>query len=117
VTAQRLAVPRTWRAGSGDELVGEAGDWLVTDQEGGERTVRDEVFRRLHRHLDGDRWVRVGSVRARRVGAAEEVRSLEGVVTAHPGDWVLTDDEGGSWPVSDDYFRSAYAVDAPEPGA
>ena len=75
----------------------------------------DGAFRAMHRHIDGDRWERVGSVRARRVQTREEVATLEGVVTALLGDWVLTADAGGSWPVSDDYFSSAYAFGDREP--
>lgn len=115
VSAKRLDRAHRWQTSTGETLTGTAGDWLVTDASGGQRTVKDGAFRAMHRHIDGDRWERVGSVRARRVQATEEVATLEGVVTALPGDWVLTADAGGSWPVSDDYFSSAHAFGDREP--
>ena len=115
VSAKRLDRAHRWQTSTGETLTGTAGDWLVTDASGGQRTVKDGAFRAMHRHIDGDRWERVGSVRARRVQTREEVATLEGVVTALLGDWVLTADAGGSWPVSDDYFSSAYAFGDREP--
>lgn len=38
----------------------------------------------------------------------EQVTSAEGEETAVAGDWIVTDDRGNSWVVSDDYFEANY---------
>ncbi|MEN0072318.1 MAG: hypothetical protein AAGC63_15175, partial [Propionicimonas sp.] len=48
VTASRLTAPHSWRTATGERLVGAPGDWLVTDEAGGTRTVTDASFRATH---------------------------------------------------------------------
>lgn len=53
------------------------------------------------------------SVRARLVTQPENIHTREGVVAAAIGDWVLTDDLGNSWPVSETHLQRHYAETTP----
>jgi hypothetical protein len=108
VTATKLTEPITWQTAAGDTLPGAIGDWLVISPEGGTRTVTDPSFRRTHVHIEGDTWKRVGTVTARRATATETIVTTEGETTAQPGDWVVTDTEGASWPVRHETFTKTY---------
>lgn len=108
VDAHRLAQPLDWTNGSGDTLKGEAGDWLVTSPEGSRRTVTDGQFRASHEFVSDDLWRRRGEVTAERVEVKTEVITREGRAMAHPGDWVVTSEDGWSWPVRDVVFRASY---------
>lgn len=115
VTARRLDAPVTWET-AGQELHGQAGDWLVTSEAGAERTVADAQFRRTHEHLTGNVWRRTGEVEAVRVEIPTRVDTLEGPVLAQAGEWLLRADDGSRWPVADDVFRRSYLpVDSEEP--
>lgn len=48
-------------------------------------------------------------VSARQIASQETVQTREGPVVADPGEWVLGDDEGNLWPVSDAHLREFYA--------
>lgn len=108
VRAEQLVAGLTWRNASGDELSAAAGDWLVVDQHGDERTVRDGEFHASHAHLGGNRWRRVGEVRAWRVGETTAVRTIEGEAVARPGDWIVQGCGGERWPIGDDQFQRGY---------
>lgn len=101
VTARQLPEPRDWVTKAGDTLHGKAGDWLVEGPDGAERTVADEKFRASYEEIAPGQYRRVGVVTARQVSAGESVATLEGSATARPGDWVVTDAGGDSWPVPD----------------
>lgn len=111
VTAQRSAVAVQWTSSTGDVLHGEPGDWIITDANGAVRTIKDAQFRMSYRHVAGDQWQRVGTVRAERVGVETEIHTLEGVATARAGDWIVTSADGARWPVPDDEFRAGYVPD------
>lgn len=49
------------------------------------------------------------SVRARLIAQPEHIHTREGIVAAVIGDWVLTDNLGNSWPVSETHLRRHYA--------
>jgi hypothetical protein len=108
VRAEQLVAGLTWRNASGDELSAAPGDWLVVDHQGDERTVRDGEFHASHAHLGGNRWRRVGAVRAWRVDEATAVRTIEGTTVARPGDWIVQGCGGERWPIGDDQFRRGY---------
>lgn len=36
------------------------------------------------------------------------IKTLEGVMTANPGDWIITGTEGEQWPVRQDIFEKNY---------
>jgi Trk K+ transport system NAD-binding subunit len=108
VRAERLVAGMKWRNASGDELSAAAGDWLVVDECGDERTVREEEFHASHEHLHGNRWRRVGAVQAWRVAEATAVRTIEGTAVARPGDWIVQGCGGERWPIGDVKFRRGY---------
>ena len=113
VRAEPLAAGMKWRSASGDELSAAAGDWLVVDECGDERTVRAAEFHASHTHLGGNRWRRVGEVRAWRVAEATAVRTIEGKAVALPGDWIVQGSGGERWPIGDDRFRRGYEPAGP----
>lgn len=108
VTATRLTEPHSWQTDAGETLVGQPGDWLVTDDAGSLRTVTDASFRATHDHLKGDRWQRTAEVDARPVVPGEQVRTQEGPTTAGSGGWVVRDADGNQWIVPEAQFRAGY---------
>ena len=108
VCARRLSARLHWTLPSGEELLGDAGDWHVVDGSGTARTVTDSEFRSSHSRLDDGRWQRVGVFRAWRTAEAVVLRTKEGSATARPGDWVVEGPGGERWPVSDGQFRRSY---------
>jgi hypothetical protein len=53
---------------------------------------------------------RTGRVSAQRAVPAELVITLEGPVTAHPGDWVIKGTAGEQWITSAEHFQKSYKV-------
>lgn len=114
VRAVRLTEPTRWQTPTGDELRAEAGDWLVTDETGGQRSVTDDSFRASHVHEHGDLWRRTSRVLARRVRPGEVVRTQEGPTVAGSTGWVVRDQRGHRWIVPADHFDAAYRPVAAE---
>lgn len=108
VRATRLETRLHWTLPSGEELLGDPGDWHVVDGSGTARTVSDSEFRSSHSQLADGRWQRVGVFRAWQVTEAVVLRTKEGSATARPGDWVVEGPGGERWPVSDGQFRRSY---------
>jgi hypothetical protein len=108
VRARRLDAGLHWNCSTGSELSGSAGDWLVLDEHGDERTVRDGEFRASHKSLGAGRWERTGTFRAWPVSEELLVRTVEGRATARPGDWIVEGPGGERWPVADQQFRRSY---------
>lgn len=114
VHAHRLTRQLDWTNDSGDTLRGEVGDWLVTSSEASRRTVTDGQFRASHEFVSDDLWRRRGEVTAERVEVRTDVITREGPATAHAGDWVVTSEDGWSWPVRDAVFRASYELLKPD---
>jgi hypothetical protein len=108
VSARRLAAGLLWALPSGEELLGDAGDWRVVDDAGTVRTVTDVEFRSSHSQLDDGRWERIGVFRAWPARETVVIRTKEGSATARPGDWVVEGPGGERWPVRDGQFRRSY---------
>lgn len=108
VQARQLSEPVDWTTERGDVLHGELGDWWVTSPDGAVRTVAAADFAETYAHIEGDRYQRFGVFQARRAVEVEVIPTPEGTATAHPGDWVVTDPNGNSWPVPDPVFRAGY---------
>jgi hypothetical protein len=108
VSASRLAARLRWTLPSGELLLGEAGDWRVTDSAGNLRTITDSEFQSSHAKLDDGRWQRVGTFQAWQVPEAVVIRTKEGRATAGPGDWVVEGPGGERWPVSARQFGESY---------
>ncbi len=110
VTATQLTEPHPWRTVTGETLIGQPGDWLVTDAAGSVRTVTDASFRATHLRLDGDRWQRTAEVDARPVRPGERIDTQEGPTTAGSDGWVVRDASGNHWIVPAAKFRASYRL-------
>jgi hypothetical protein len=108
VHASRLTSHLHWTLRSGAEMQGYAGDWRVTDDAGGTRTVSHPEFQSSHEPLNDGRWRRVGTIRAWQAREPLIVRTKEGRATANPGDWIVEGPGGERWPVTDGQFRRSY---------
>ena len=117
VRAERLVAGMKWRNASGGELSAAAAGWLVVDECGGERTVRDGEFHAGDAHLDGSRWRRVGAVRA--CVSARPRRCAPSREPPWPGrrDWIVQGCGGERWPIGDDPIRGGTCPPGPEPPA
>ena len=47
-------------------------------------------------------------IQAERVWQQEVIITLEGTMTAEPGDWIITGVKGERYPCKDDIFRATY---------
>jgi hypothetical protein len=86
-----------------------AGDWEVTDREQPSWSVRDDIFSSTYEHIDGNRWRRTGLVQARPARRGEAIQTLEGLVIAPPGGWVVKGRQGEEWAVAAEVFARHYA--------
>ena len=111
VLARRLTKRTSWVAQSGEQLVSESGDWWVTDEDGTNgRGVAPDAFARTYvADPDSpDRYLRIGRVAAHPAAGGEIVHTLEGDERANPGDWIVVDELGTSWPVPAAQFDAGY---------
>ena len=115
VTAHRLASAAEWTTGQGDVLRGQTGDWVVSSIDGGIRTVTSAAFHDSYEPVGKGRYRRTGEVSARQARTREVVQTSEGPATAAPGDWVVTADDGTSWPVPASVFGATYERSADRP--
>ena len=108
VRAERLLTAKTWRNSAGGTLAASAGDWLVIDELGHERTVRNGEFHTSHEPLGGGRWRRTGTVLAWQADETTVVRTMEGKAATAAGDWIVQGSAGERWPVKHDLFARGY---------
>lgn len=108
VVAQRHAEPWSWTSASGTTMHAEAGDWEVRGADDTAWSVRDDIFRSTHDHIDGMHWRRTGFVFARKARDPEVVDTLEGPVAARAGDWIVRGAAGEQWPVRPETFAQQY---------
>ena len=108
VTATRLTEPHRWQSPTGDPLLGQPGDWLVTDAAGRARTITDASFRATHLPLADDRWQRTSEVDARPVVPGERIETQEGPTTAGTAGWVVRDAHDNHWIVPEATFQAGY---------
>ncbi|WP_141216470.1 hypothetical protein [Rhodococcus sp. 14-2483-1-1] len=113
VTAHVLEQPRTWRTSGGDTLTAAAGDWLVTDGDGNERSVKPDIFAATHEKVANSRYRRTGTLRARRAVSGERIATLEGDLEAVSGDWILEGVAGEQWAVPNARFAATYELAHP----
>ena len=89
-------------------MSGDAGDWLLTGEDGSKWSIRDTDLRRTYRQVDDTTWERSGVVRARSGEPGEVVESQEGPTVVRHSDWVVEDDEGNRWVVPAAQFAASY---------
>ncbi|EGP0013622.1 TPA: PGDYG domain-containing protein [Enterococcus faecium] len=51
------------------------------------------------------------SVIAEQVTEVTVVQTIEGPLTAQPGDWIITGVEGEKWPVKKEIFEKTYVIE------
>lgn len=49
-------------------------------------------------------------VTARQTTKKEIIKTIEGPLTAQPGDWILTGVDGEKWPVKKEIFEKTYTI-------
>ena len=49
-------------------------------------------------------------VNAEQVETETTIHTIEGPLTAKPGDWIITGVEGEKWPVKKDIFEKTYEI-------
>lgn len=54
-------------------------------------------------------------ISAKRCRKREAINTLEGTMTAEPGDWIITGVKGERYPCKDDIFRATYEPAEQEP--
>lgn len=110
VIAVRLTGDIEWTTENNDHLHGRAGDWKLHQpaDPAGVWTVANGEFRVTYRHVAGDIYERVGTVEARPARAGEVIKSAEGDVRAHEGDWLVRRESGYCWVVPREKFRATY---------
>ncbi|MBX3194430.1 MAG: hypothetical protein KF727_04935 [Microbacteriaceae bacterium] len=108
VWARRREQAWTWTTPTGQTLHGAAGDWEVYDKRGRSHAVAPAAFEAGHRHLDGDRFERVGTVQVRPARPGERIETLEGPLRANAGEWVVRGDLDEEWVITAERLASAY---------
>lgn len=103
-----LNAPHRWRSSGGDDLLAQAGDWWVVTEDGTARSVSPDAFLKTYRHVSGPEYVRCGTVNARQVRRDDVIWTREGQAQARVGDWLVTDQDGNTWPVPDQLFTRLY---------
>lgn len=107
VTAHHVDEQWSWTTAAGDTMTAEAGDWLIVDDQD-IWSITYEALHRTYRHVEGDRWERIGQVWARAALPGETVSTAEGRATALTGHRVVRDEAGNEWLVPTDRFASSY---------
>ena len=115
VWARRRDEAWDWSTPDGQPLRGSAGDWEVLDKRGHAHAVAPQAFTSSHRHLDGDRYERTGSVQARPAREGELIDTLEGALVAHDGEWVVRGDLGEEWVITAERLRTGYRAEVGPP--
>ena len=108
VVAEQRNEPWSWTSVSGRPMRAGRGDWSVRGPSGDSWSVRDDIFRSTHEHVDGNTWRRCGLVKARQARGDEVIETLEGPLPAEEGDWIVQGQQGEQWPVRPAVFRRQY---------
>jgi hypothetical protein len=108
VVAEQRSEPWSWTSTSGRPMQAGPGDWDVRGASGDRWSVRDDIFRSTHEHIEGSIWRRCGFVKARQARGDELIETLEGPLPAEEGDWIVQGQQGEQWPVRPDVFRKQY---------
>lgn len=106
------AIPVTqdgeWTTTAGNVLRTHAGDWWVVD--GNDRwSVAAHIFEMTYVPVGDGKYRKSAPVKAIPMRQAFVVRTLEGEATGRPGDWLVRNASGESWPSPADTFKQRYA--------
>ncbi|WP_282848213.1 hypothetical protein [Microbacterium oxydans] len=107
VKAEKLGHAATWTAPGGIVLNALPGDWSVSDDET-TWTVAAHIFDETYERVSHDRYRKTATVVARRLEEHVVIATIEGLVQAHEGDWLVRNPGGDAWPVSAEEFDRRY---------
>jgi hypothetical protein len=108
VTARKLARPTMWQSDRGATLRAAVGDWELRDGEETSWTIAPATFERSYRRRADGRYEKHELVEAVRLTDHVQVPTREGLSAASPGDWLLRDSSGATWPITDRLFHARY---------
>ena len=97
-----------WNGPRGHRLHAQAGDWWVVGEDGSSRTVDPGSFAETYEQVAAQEYRRVGIVTAQEASVRQTVPTREGDPVAEPGDWIVTDAHGATWPVPRAVFEALY---------
>ncbi len=106
--AWQLDEPFDWNSPRGHHLEAQAGDWWVIGEDGSSRTVDPASFASTYEQVEAQEYRRVGFVTAVEATERQMVPTREGNSIADPGDWIVTDARGTTWPVPRAVFEALY---------
>ncbi|RUP32995.1 MAG: hypothetical protein EKK51_07705 [Mycolicibacterium sp.] len=107
VRAMEVEHDTNWTTERGDILHANAGDWWVID--GDNRwSVAGSIFRETYQRIRGNQFRKTATVSAVPMSEAFTVRTLEGVASGGPGDWLVRNASGECWPVTGPEFERRY---------
>ena len=98
-------------SGTGEPLRYRAGEHYLVDYEtGGRAVVRKDIFEKTYRKIGGGFFKKRENLRLRASVADEDMQigTLEGVKTAHRGDWIMIGVADELWPVPAKEARAKY---------
>jgi len=118
VRAERLVESWSWVTANGSVVRAEPGDYRLTDvATSAQWSIAAPALHAGYVEVAPGAYETTGEVAAYRVDgpAGLTVPSLEGPVSARPGDWVVTAADGSQWVVVDSWFRARYEPILPGP--
>lgn len=109
VKAERLTEARSWQSGNGDNMTGQAGDWLLSDGKG-QWTVKPDIFAKTYGQVPGSpgEYMKTALGTARRLTFPTQIQTLEGVGTGKAGDYLMRGPAGEQYIVGAEKFNSMY---------
>lgn len=87
------------------KLTASAGDWIIND----EYPCKPDVFAKTYREVDGGYEKLPVTVQAYRTKRDMPIATLEGVLEAKAGDWIITGVNGEKYPCSNEKFKELYS--------
>ena len=114
VQANRITEQTVWIDSSGGKNIGLPGDWWVTSAGDDGRSVKQDVFDKHYRHIEGDRYIRTGLREARSAIAGELPKNPESFdpIPAKEGQIMVRElgQYDHRWLVEPDYFKEHYQL-------
>ena len=111
VSAMRAAQELEWTTAAGDTLRAAVGDMHFADDSSGDQwTVDSDVFAATYTHVGGNQYRKTAPISAVQMDEPFSVSTLEGTATGAAGDWLVRNQTGECWPITDAVFRSRYVA-------
>ena len=109
VSAVRVEQEMTWTTAAGDTLRAAVGDMHVADDSTGDQwTVDADIFAATYTSVGGNQYRKTAPISGVQIAEPFSVSTLEGTATGAAGDWLVRNQTGECWPITDSVFRSRY---------